>query len=80
MPQHLGDVSERHAGLQDGAAQQVPELMRPGGPGCTCARRAGDAGYPLHLSTATKWGIGQLDALTQLFTDGPWLPTAIRPG
>ena len=33
-----------------------------------------------YLSTATKWGIGQLDALTQLFTDGPWLPNAIRPG
>jgi transposase len=33
-----------------------------------------------YLSTATKWGIGQLDALTQLFTDGPWLPAAIRPG
>jgi transposase len=33
-----------------------------------------------YLSTAAKWGIGQLDALTQLFTDGPWLPNAIRPG
>jgi hypothetical protein len=30
-----------------------------------------------YLSTAAKWGI---DALTQLFTDGPSLPTAIRPG
>ncbi len=33
-----------------------------------------------YLSTAVKWGIDQLDALTQLFTDGPWLPAAIRPG
>jgi transposase len=33
-----------------------------------------------YLSTAAKWGIDPLDALTQLFTDGPWLPTAIRPG
>jgi hypothetical protein len=33
-----------------------------------------------YLSTAAKWGIGQLDALTQLFTDGPWLPATIRPG
>jgi transposase len=33
-----------------------------------------------YLSTAAKWGIDALDALTQLFTDGPWLPTAIRPG
>jgi hypothetical protein len=30
-----------------------------------------------YSSTAAKWGI---DALTPLFTDGPWLPTAIRPG
>ena len=33
-----------------------------------------------YLSTAAKWGIDQLNALTQLFTDGPWLPDAIRPG
>ena len=33
-----------------------------------------------YLSTATKWGIDALDALTQLFTTGPWLPPAIRPG
>jgi len=33
-----------------------------------------------YLSTAAKWGIDQLDALTQLFTTGPWLPPAIRPG
>jgi transposase len=33
-----------------------------------------------YLSTAAKWSIDQLDALTQLFTDGPWLPAAIRPG
>ena len=33
-----------------------------------------------YLSTAAKWGIDHLDALTRLFTDGPWLPDAIRPG
>jgi len=33
-----------------------------------------------YLSPAAKWGIDALDALTQLFTDGPWLPVAIRPG
>jgi transposase len=33
-----------------------------------------------YLPTAAKWGIDALDALTQLFTDGPWLPNAIRPG
>ncbi len=33
-----------------------------------------------YLSTAAKWGIDAPDALTQLFTAGPWLPAAIRPG
>jgi integrase/recombinase XerC len=27
-----------------------------------------------YLSTATKWGINTLDAMTQLFTTGAWLP------
>ena len=33
-----------------------------------------------YLSTAAKWGIDARDALTMLFTAGPWLPAAIRPG
>ena len=32
-----------------------------------------------YLSTTAKWGIDALDALTQLFTDGPWLPPATAP-
>jgi transposase len=32
-----------------------------------------------YLSTAGKWGIDALDALTMLFTDGPWLPPATAP-
>jgi transposase len=32
-----------------------------------------------YLSTAAKWGIDALDALTQLFTSGPWLPPAAAP-
>jgi transposase len=32
-----------------------------------------------YLSTTAKWGIGALDALTRLFTDGPWLPPATEP-
>jgi transposase len=32
-----------------------------------------------YLSTTAKWGIDALDALTMLFTDGPWLPPAIAP-
>ena len=33
-----------------------------------------------YLSTAAKWGIDPLDALTRLFTTGPWLPQAAAPG
>jgi transposase len=32
-----------------------------------------------YLSTTAKWGIDALDALTQLFTSGPWLPPATAP-
>ena len=32
-----------------------------------------------YLSTAAKWGIDALDALTRLFSDGPWLPPATAP-
>jgi transposase len=32
-----------------------------------------------YLSTAAKWGISKLDALRQLFTTGPWLPSAAAP-
>lgn len=32
-----------------------------------------------YLSTATKWGLGTLDVLTQLFTAQPWLPPAPKP-
>jgi transposase len=32
-----------------------------------------------YLSTAGKWGIDTLDALTQLFDGGPWLPPATAP-
>ncbi|MBO0801767.1 MAG: transposase, partial [Nocardiopsaceae bacterium] len=33
-----------------------------------------------YLSTAAKWGIQPLDALTRLFTSGPWLPPSACPG
>ena len=32
-----------------------------------------------YLSTTAKWGIDALDALTMLFTDGPWLPPEPHP-
>ncbi len=33
-----------------------------------------------YLSTAAQWRIHALGALTELFTEGPPLPAAIRPG
>jgi transposase len=32
-----------------------------------------------YLSTATKWGLDTLDAMTRLFTTGAWLPPALTP-
>ena len=32
-----------------------------------------------YLSTAAKWGLDTLDAMTQLFTTGAWLPPALTP-
>lgn len=32
-----------------------------------------------YLQTATKWGLGKLDALRRLFTTGAWLPPALTP-
>ena len=32
-----------------------------------------------YLSTARKWGIDSIDALTRLFTSGAWLPPAAAP-
>jgi transposase len=32
-----------------------------------------------YLSTARKWGIASIDALTRLFTTGAWLPPAAAP-
>lgn len=32
-----------------------------------------------YLSTATKWGLDTLNAMTQLFTTGAWLPPALTP-
>ena len=32
-----------------------------------------------YLSTARKWGIDSIDALTRLFTTGAWIPPAATP-
>jgi transposase len=50
-----------------------------GGTWRTLEGLAGFAVAGSYLSTAAKWGIGELDALRQLFTTGPWLPPAIAP-
>jgi len=50
-----------------------------GGTWRTLAGLADFAVVQSYLSTAAKWGIDALDALTWLFTDGPWLPPATAP-
>ncbi|MBN9096834.1 IS66 family transposase [Microbacterium sp.] len=49
--------------------------------GCwrTLAGLADFAVVASYLSTATKWGLGSYDVLTQLFTAGAWLPPAAAP-
>ena len=42
----------------------------------TLLRLADFAIVQSYLSTAAKW---RIDALTRLFTDGPWLPPATAP-
>jgi transposase len=50
-----------------------------GGAWRTLAGLADFAIVASYLSTARKWGIDILTALTGLFTTGPWLPPAIEP-
>ena len=58
----------------------VKVQMRTSG-GCwrTLAGLADFAIVRFYLSTAAKWDIDALDALTQLFTGQPWLPPATAP-
>ena len=55
------------------------QLRTSGGTWRTLLGLADFAIIQSYLSTAGKWGIGALDALTRLFTDGPWLPPATAP-
>jgi transposase len=61
-------------------ARPVKVQMRGSG-GCwrTLNGLAEFATVQSYLSTAAKWGIDKIDALKQLFTDGPWLPPATAP-
>lgn len=52
----------------------------PGGCWRTLQGLADFAVVQSYLSTATKWGLDTLDALTQLFTTDAWLPPATQPG
>jgi transposase len=51
----------------------------PGGTWRTLLGLADFAIVQSYLSTTAKWGIDALDALTMLFTSGPWLPPAAAP-
>jgi transposase len=50
-----------------------------GGTWRTLAGLADFAVVQSYLSTARKWGIDTIDALTRLFTTGAWLPPAAAP-
>lgn len=50
-----------------------------GGTWRTLAGLADFAVVTSYLSTARKWGIDSIDALTRLFTTGAWLPPAAAP-
>ena len=50
-----------------------------GGTWRTLAGLADFAVVQSYLSTARKWGINSIDALTRLFTTGAWLPPAAAP-
>jgi transposase len=50
-----------------------------GGTWRTLAGLADFAIVQSYLSTARKWGIDSIDALTRLFTTGAWLPPAATP-
>jgi transposase len=57
------------------------KVQQRGSGGCwrTLAGLADFAVVQSYLSTATKWGLDTLDALTQLFEGTPWLPPDIAP-
>src|SRR5487761_281354 len=55
------------------------QMRASGGTWRTLLGLADSAVVASYLSTSAKWGIDALDALTMLFTDGPWLPPAIAP-
>jgi len=67
-------------GLPDRDLRPVKIQQRTsGGTWRTLAGLADFAVVQSYLSTARKWGIASIDALTRLFTTGAWLPPAAAP-
>ena len=89
VPRSRGhDLAVRHRpGRRIHFSNQAERDVRPvkvqqrtsGGTWRTLACLADFAIVRSYLSTAAKWGIDALDALTQLFTGGPWLPPSAAP-
>jgi len=75
-----GDRHSNVTVLPDLPARSVKVQQRTsGGSWRTLAGLIDFAVVQSYLSTATKWGIDTLDAITRLFTTGPWLPPALTP-
>jgi transposase len=81
----LGFATDLATGLTTNQAERdvhpVKVQQRTSG-GCwrTLQGLADFAAVRCYLSTAAKCGIDAIDALTQVYTTGPWPPAAIRPG
>src|SRR5271156_2814302 len=75
------DRGAERTGRGDGAVPGQGLLQQRTSGGCwrTLEGLADFAIVQSYLSTAAKWGISNLDALRQLFTNGPWLPPVTAP-
>jgi hypothetical protein len=60
-------------------ARNLPAISASSVPSNTLQGLIDFAVVQSYLSTATKWGVDTLDAMTQLFTTGAWLPPALTP-
>jgi hypothetical protein len=76
----LGDAEARRCPLSQPEAPSAAQRLAAAA--VLRERELGLADFAIvqsYLSTTAKWGIDALDALTWLFTDGPWLPPATAP-
>ena len=78
-----GEPKSALSGYPDKAERDIrPVKVQQRASGGTWRTIAGLADFAVvrsYLSTTGKWGIDALDALTALFTTGPWLPPAAAP-